>query len=72
MEELVSLVEPTEKNGDLYIDPIFDAAQRWCWSADKRLIEGGSSSSAWHVYFFNGYVNWGDPDRRGYVRAVRS
>ncbi len=55
--ELMSLLEPTEKNGDLYIDPIFDVTQRWCWSADKRLIEGGSSSAAWGVYFYYGGVD---------------
>ena len=43
LEEALSLVEPVRKNADrsnprflsLYIDPIFDAAQRRIWSADK-------------------------------------
>ena len=35
IEELVSLVEVEEKNGDLYIDPLFDSTQRWCGSSDK-------------------------------------
>ena len=51
IEELASLLEPTEQNGDLYIDPKFDAHQRWCWSSDKR-----SSGSAWYVVFNRGLV----------------
>jgi hypothetical protein len=46
VDELASLLEPEEKNGDLYIDPVFDEKQRWCWSADER-----ASGGAWDVYF---------------------
>ena len=65
--ELMSLLEPTELNGDLYIDPIFDPAQRWCWSADKS-----SSESAWDVYFRSGGVGWDYLNSSVCVRAVRS
>jgi serine/threonine-protein kinase len=40
--ELMSLLTPQKQTNGLYIDPIFDADQRWCWSSDK-----GSSGSAW-------------------------
>ncbi len=69
--ELMSLLEPTQKNDDLYIDPIFDATQFWCWSAD-RLTEGGSSSAAWDVHFTSGSVDWNHLGYEYYVRAVRS
>ena len=66
IEELASLLEPTEKNDDLYIDPKFDTRQRWCWSSDKR-----SSESAWLVFFYRGSVDY-DVYDGSYVRAVRS
>ena len=66
LEELASLLEPEEQNG-LYIDPMFDRRQRWCWSADKQ-----NSGSAWLVHFFYGSVYWSNVDYNGYVRAVRS
>jgi hypothetical protein len=63
----MSLMEPEKLNGDLYIDPKFDAKQWWIWTADQ--VQGGSS--AWVVYF-----NFGDCDNSrfsisSYVRAVR-
>ena len=51
--ELMSLLTPQKQTNGLYIDPIFDANQRWCWSADK-----GSSGSAWLVYFLIGKMYW--------------
>ena len=62
--ELMSLLEPEEKNGDLFIDPIFDKKQRWCWSAD--------TGSAWGVYFNFGHVYWSNMKDAHYVRVVRS
>jgi len=67
IEELASLLESREMNGDLYIDPVFDRKQGWCWSADKR-----SSGSAWSVGFYDGLVLWFSIDYDYYVRAVRS
>lgn len=60
LEEAMSLMEPSEKNGDLHIDPVFDKNQRWIWTCDKVIRERG----AWVVTFSNGDGN--------YVRAVRS
>jgi len=65
VEELMSLMENKELNGDLYIDPIFSKKQRWCLTSDKR-----SSSSRWVVSFNYGSVYWNDWHTY-YVRAVR-
>lgn len=66
VDELASLLEPEEKNGDLYIDPIFDKKQRWCWTSDQR-----ASGGAWFVLFFSGNVDWYYLDVVSLVRAVR-
>jgi hypothetical protein len=65
VDELTSLLEP-EKKGELYIDPIFDDKQWWCWSADER-----ASGGAWRVFFNLGVVHWNFLDLALYVRAVR-
>ncbi len=66
LEELASLLESRKVDG-LYIDPLFDRTQRWCWTADTRASEG-----AWYVNFNYGDVYWYYLDYYGYVRAVRS
>ena len=65
VDELASLLEP-EKKGRLYIDPIFDDDQFWCWTADQRAPGG-----AWGVYFSSGFVGALDLDFDFFVRAVR-
>ncbi len=67
VEELLSLVEKTRENGDLFISPKFDERQSWCWSNDKR-----SSSVVWIVDFSNGRVYWDLLVYKYYVRAGRS
>jgi len=54
LEEAMSLMESEEKNGDLYIERVFDAEQRWIWTADKQ-----APGAAWVVYFFYGYCSHG-------------
>ena len=66
VDELASLLEPEEKNGDLYIDPVFDRNQRWCWTADQR-----ASGGAWFVHFNLGHVYPNFLVFDNYVRAVR-
>jgi hypothetical protein len=66
VDELASLLEPEEKNGDLYIDPVFDKEQWWCWTSDQR-----ASGGAWSVYFGGGDVRPGYLGHDRYVRAVR-
>lgn len=65
LEELASLLESKPMNKGLYIDPVFDDEQYWCWSSDKRSVGG-----AWGVDFDDGYVYWNVFNY--YVRGVRS
>ncbi|MCK6559441.1 DUF1566 domain-containing protein [candidate division KSB1 bacterium] len=67
LEEAMSLMEPTKKNGDLYIDPVFDKTQRWIWTADK-----GSAGVAWVVLFDSGDCSTHNVTNGNHVRAVRS
>ncbi len=67
LEEAMSLMEPAEKNNDLYIDPVFDKAQRLIWTADQK-----SAGVAWSVYFYYGYCHYSYVFNDSYVRAVRS
>ena len=68
LEEVMSLMTKEQKNGELFIDPIFDPIQRSIWTSDLTQNE----SLAWVVFFNYGscYVNC--LDLRNYVRAVRS
>lgn len=67
LEELASLLENKKKDG-LFIDPVFDRKQRWCWSSDR-----GSSGRAWFVDFNYGRVSWRYLGSLYFcVRAVRS
>jgi serine/threonine protein kinase len=54
VEELWSLMEKVNKNRDLYISPLFDSEQRYCWSSDKR-----ASGAAWYVNFSQREIFWG-------------
>ena len=62
----MSLMEPTKKNGDFYIDPLFDVTQGYIWTSDLY-----SASRGWVVYFIHGYCEdyYFSYDR--YIRAVR-
>ena len=51
LEEAMSLMERTEKNGDLYIDPDFDKKQRWIWTCDTVQDR---EARAWVVSFSYG------------------
>jgi len=66
LEEAMSLMEPSRKNGDLYIYPVFDKAQRSIWTADKS-----DAGVAWVVDFNLGYCNDYNFFYGYYVRAVR-
>jgi hypothetical protein len=68
VDELISLLEPKKQSNDLYISPIFDRNQWWCWSADT--IKG--SPRAWYVFFYDGLVGWVGFSSSYYVRGVRS
>lgn len=67
LEEAASLLESSQKNGNLYIDPAFMNVQKDMWSGDNATSELGWSISfergqAVRDYFFNYF----------YVRPVRS
>jgi len=67
LEEAMSLMESRELNGDLYIDPKFDKAQRYIWTADKQ-----SAGVAWVAGFRGGECHYYDVAGNSlYVRAVR-
>jgi hypothetical protein len=69
VDEAASLLESSEKNGDLCIDPVFSKNQRWIWTGDKF----GSKKNAWCVDFIDGRVLWGHYIHSSYfVRPVRS
>jgi hypothetical protein len=71
--ELMSLLEDRiQSSNGLYINPIFDSTQIYCWSADIRIKGEGSLGSAWRVDFLIGLVFWRYLDDDYSVRGVRS
>ncbi|MCP4252954.1 MAG: DUF1566 domain-containing protein, partial [Candidatus Scalindua sp.] len=66
LEEAMSLMESEKKNGDLYIDPIFDKRKQWIWTSDQA-----SASVAWVVNFVDGNCFGSTFDGNDFVRAVR-
>jgi hypothetical protein len=71
LEEAMSLMEPVKRNGDLYIDPIFDARQKWIWTCDPVK---GELSRGWVVGYFRGICDHEHflSNYVYFVRAVRS
>lgn len=53
VDELLSLLLPEREPDALFVHPVFDRRQRWCWSADLR-----PSGSPWAVHFYWGGINW--------------
>ncbi|MCK6469910.1 MAG: DUF1566 domain-containing protein [Candidatus Brocadia sinica] len=68
LEEAMSLMEPTKKNGDLHIDQIFDPCQVRIWTSDFRR-----DSMSWVVRFDSGYCDYvyNDGNIKYSVRALR-
>jgi hypothetical protein len=69
VDEAVSLLESSEKNGDLYIDPVFSKKQNWIWTGNRK---SGGSEDAWRVNFGSGRVDGWYVGYSCYVRPVRS
>ncbi len=67
--ELISLLEPETSSNGLYINPLFDNNQTWCWTCDRK---DSSSGPAFLVYFHYGSVGWDLLYGKHYVRLVRS
>lgn len=66
VEEAMSLMEPERKNGNLFIEPIFDNKQYWIWTSDKA-----AARRVWLVLFDFGHCY--NPAYDDFsVRAVRS
>ena len=70
VDELLSLMERDKQSNGLYINPVFDSTQGWCWSADRS--SSSSSAAAWLVGFYGGVVYWDYLFGTRYVRGVRS
>ena len=66
VEELASLLESEKQAHDLYIHPVFNDKQRWCWTSDKY-----GSSGACRIGFNLGVVSRDYLDGDFYVRLVR-
>ena len=69
IEELASLLSSAKQHGPLYIAPLFDNTQLWCWSAD--IVES-SPDMAWYISFSSGGIQPHERKNSAFVRAVRS
>lgn len=67
IEELMTLLRPQAVGRDFCIVPLFDATQRWLWSADRR-----SFVAAYYADIEMGFVGWQDFSAPFYVRGVCS
>lgn len=57
LEETVSLLEPSAKNGNQFIDPAFDRTQSNIWTGDSDISSSSLSlDRAWSVNFNYGLV----------------
>ncbi len=73
LEEAVSLLEPIEKNGNQFIDPVFDRTQSSIWTCDSNVSSASLTlDRAWSVNFNHGLVSRNDiMIERKKVRPVR-
>ncbi|MDR4504812.1 MAG: ankyrin repeat domain-containing protein [Candidatus Scalindua sp.] len=67
VEEAASLLESTENDDFLYIDPVFNITQRLIWTGDSFGTRG-----AWDANFVTGGVIWRFTDSDLHARPVRS
>jgi NTP pyrophosphatase (non-canonical NTP hydrolase) len=68
IKELLSLIDYGQYNPAINTTYFPNAAASWYWSSTTDVT---STNYAWNVHFGLGYVNYGDKDNAGYVRAVR-
>ena len=73
LEEAVSLLEPSAKNGNQFIDPAFDKTQSSVWTCDSNISNSSLSlDRAWSVNFNYSLVSRNDiMTERKKVRPVR-
>lgn len=67
IEELASLMEESWKNGDMFIDPVFDIHQKCFWSSDTC-----GTDKAWKANYHLGFIMDSQVNYKNAVRAVRS
>jgi ankyrin repeat protein len=67
LEEAASLLESSENNDNLYIEPVFNSTQSLIWTGDSFGTRG-----AWNVNFTTGGVIWRFTNLKLYVRPVRN
>ncbi len=73
LEEAVSLLEPSEKNGNQFIDPVFDKTQSSIWTCDSNVSSASLKlDRAWSVNFNYSLVSRNNiMTERKKVRPVR-
>ena len=73
LDEAVSLLEPNEKNGNQFIDPMFDKTQSSIWTCDSNVSSASLKlDRAWSVNFIYSLVSRNDiMIERKKVRPVR-
>lgn len=75
VEEAASLLESSKKDGDLYIDTVFDVTQSSIWTGDEN-DSASYMDGVWSIRFIGGYgcgsVCWCYENASNYVRPVRS
>ena len=73
LEEAVSLLEPGEKNGNQFIDPVFDKTQSSIWTCDSNISNDSISlDRAWSVNFNHSLASCNNiMTERKKVRPVR-
>jgi len=67
LKELISLVELDMNAEGVYIDPLFNSEQRWCWTSDQHL----SSGFFWVISFNIGNIHLSNILQNYFVRGVR-
>lgn len=65
LEQLTTLLVPVRNSEGLFIDPLFDSVQRWCWTCTRN-----PSGGAYAVFFFPGTVLSNDLNAKAFLRAV--
>ena len=67
IEEAVSLLEPKQNFGDMYVNTVFDEKQPWIWTGDSYGYD-----AAWVMSACYGSVFWNKFDEYFSLRPVRS
>jgi hypothetical protein len=68
VRELMTLITQDKQSNGLYINPLFDSEQIWCWSSS---VYARNNNSIWRVGFEDGDLYMGVKSNSYYVRAMR-